>query len=163
MCLNPFMNYHRRHLDCLVAMIVHVAIGAALVVFVGWQALLLTLILPFFITYAAATYFFYAQHNFPGVSFIDQGGWSYEKAAMESSSYMRTGPLMRWFTANIGYHHVHHLNARIPFYRLPEGMREIPELRHPKETSLHPADIVRCLRLKVWDVAQQRMVGVRGL
>ncbi len=163
MCLNPFLNYPRRHLDCLVAMIVHVGIGAALVLCGGWTALVLTLLVPFFITYATATYFFYAQHNFPGVTFIDQGGWTYEKAAMESSSFMRTGPLMRWFTANIGYHHVHHLNARIPFYRLPEGMREIPELQHPKTTSLHPADIMRCLRLKVWDVAQQRMVGVRGL
>ena len=70
---------------------------------------------------------------------------------------------MAWFTANIGYHHIHHLNARIPFYRLPEVLRELPELRCPKTTSLHPADIIRCLRLKVWDVEAQRMVGVRNL
>ncbi len=163
MCLNPFINYPRRHVDCLVALLVHLAIGAGLVVYGGWTALLLTLVVPFFITYAVATYFFYAQHNFPGVSFRDQGGWTFEKAAMESSSFMRTGAVMGWFTANISYHHIHHLNARIPFYRLPEAMRGISELQSPKTTSLHPADVWRCLRLKVWDVEAQRMVGVRGL
>jgi omega-6 fatty acid desaturase (delta-12 desaturase) len=159
MCINPFIHYPRKHFDCLVAILVHIGIGAALLEFGGFQALLLTLVFPFFITYAVATYFFYAQHNFPGVSFSDQGGWTYEKAAMESSSFIRTGRIMGWFTANISYHHVHHLNARIPFYRLPEVVREIPELRNPKTISLSAADILRCLRLKVWDVETQSMVG----
>jgi omega-6 fatty acid desaturase (delta-12 desaturase) len=76
---------------------------------------------------------------------------------------MRTGPIMSWFTANISHHHIHHLNARIPFYRLPEVIREVPELQHPKTTSLSPVDIWRCLRLKVWDAEEQRMVGVASL
>jgi omega-6 fatty acid desaturase (delta-12 desaturase) len=70
---------------------------------------------------------------------------------------------MAWFTGNIGYHHIHHLNHRIPFYRLPETYRAIPELRQAKTTSLHPRDIWRCLSLKVWCVESQRMVGVHGL
>lgn len=163
MCLNPFINYPRRHLDCLAALLIHFAIAALLVIYGGWTALLLSLVVPFFITYSVASYFFYAQHNFPGVSFSDQGGWTYEKAALESSSFMLTGRLMGWFTANISYHHIHHLNARIPFYRLPEAMRGIPELQHPKTTSLSFADVRRCLGLKVWDVESQRMVGVEGL
>ncbi|HMD60194.1 MAG TPA: fatty acid desaturase [Opitutaceae bacterium] len=163
MCLNPFLNYPRKHFDCLIAIVVHFAIGATLMILGGWPALLLSLVIPFFITYAVATYFFYAQHNFPGVSFSDQGGWTYEKAALESSSFMRTGRIMAWFTANISYHHIHHLNARVPFYRLPEVMRGIPELQNPKTTSLYPAEILRCLRLKVWDVEAQRMVGVPDL
>ena len=126
MCVNPFIHYPRKHFDCLIAIVVHIAIGAALLIYGGWPALLLTLVIPFFITYAVATYFFYAQHNFPGVSFSDQGGWTYEKAAMESSSFMRTGRIMGWFTANISYHHIHHLNARVPFYRLPEAMQANP-------------------------------------
>jgi omega-6 fatty acid desaturase (delta-12 desaturase) len=70
---------------------------------------------------------------------------------------------MAWFTANIGYHHVHHLNHRVPFYRLPEVHRAIPELQEVKTTSLHPMQIVRCLRLKVWCVESQRMVGLPAL
>jgi omega-6 fatty acid desaturase (delta-12 desaturase) len=163
MCLNPFFNYPRRHLDCLAALIVHGAIAAALLWYGGWMALVFAQIIPHFIASAIGSYLFYAQHNFPGVSFNDNAGWTYEKAALESSSYMRMGPLMAWFTANIGYHHIHHLNARIPFYRLPEVLRALPELRCPKTTSLHPADIARCFRLKVWDVETQRMVGVQNL
>ncbi len=163
MCLNPFFNYPRRHIDCLIAFVVHVLISATLLWFGGWMALLFAQFIPHFIASAIGSYLFYAQHNFPGVSFDDNAGWTYEKAALESSSFMRMGPVMGWFTANIGYHHVHHLNSRIPFYRLPEVMREIPELRAIKTTSLNPVEIFRCLRLKVWDVQAQRMVGVRNL
>ena len=131
-----------------------------LLYFFGWQTLLLAQTIPHFIGCAIGTYLFYAQHNFPGVSFEEKSGWTYEKAALESSSYMVTGPVMGWFTANIGYHHVHHLNSRIPFYRLPEALRGIPELQRAKTTSLHPGNIYRCLRLKVWDVETQRMISL---
>jgi len=160
MCLYPFINQPREHADCLVAFVLHVVIGVTLVFFFGWTALLLTQTLPHFIGCAIGSYLFYAQHNFPGVSFYDRAGWAYEKAALESSSFMKTGPIMAWFTANIGYHHIHHLNARIPFYRLPEVLRAIPELKSPKTTSLHVLDIIRCLRLKVWDVEAQQMIRV---
>ncbi len=140
---------------------IHIAIGVSLTVFWGWQGLLLTQTIPHLIASAIGTYLFYAQHNFPGVSFSDKAGWTYEKAAMESSSFMKTNPIMTWFTANIGYHHIHHLNSRIPFYRLPEALREMPELQTASMTSLHPMDIYRCLRLKVWDVEAQRMIGLR--
>jgi omega-6 fatty acid desaturase (delta-12 desaturase) len=160
MCLAPFLSKPREHSDCLVALGVHFGLGFLLVHFFGWEALLFTLVLPHFITYAIGSYLFYAQHNFCDVSFFDKDGWTYEKAALESSSYLRTGPLLGWFTANIGYHHIHHLNARIPFYRLPQVLREVPELQQPKLTSLNPFEIRRCLRLKVWDVQAQRMVGL---
>ena len=159
----PFLNSPRKHYDSLLALLLHLAISAALVMMFGWSALLLTLVIPFFIACATGSYLFYAQHNFPTVTFKDKAGWTYEGAAMESSSYMKTNFLMAWLTANIGYHHIHHLNHRIPFYRLPEIYRAIPELRAAKTTSLHPLEIFRCLRLKVWCVATQRMVGVRGL
>ena len=163
MCLNPFRNDPRKHYDCLIAFVIHVAIGVALTMLGGWQALILTQVIPHFIADAIGTYLFYAQHNFPGVSFRDKSGWTYEKAALESSSFLNTNRLMAWFTANIGYHHVHHLNARIPFYRLPEVIKNMPELQQPKMTSLHPVDVFRCLRLKVWDAESQRMVGLRDL
>lgn len=158
MCVNPFLNHPRKHFDCLIALIVHIAIGIALFRFGGWAALLLVQTLPSLIAYGIGSYYFYAQHNFPGVSFHDRDGWTYEKAALESSSYMRMGPIMQWFSANIGFHHIHHLNDHIPFYRLPEVMQSMPELQNPKVTSLHPSDILACLRLKVWDVQKQQMV-----
>jgi omega-6 fatty acid desaturase (delta-12 desaturase) len=163
MCLYPFVSNPREHSDCLIAFGLHLVIAVTLTYFFGWPALLLTQVIPHFIASALGTYLFYAQHNFPGVSFSEKAGWTYEKAAMESSSYMKMGPIMAWFTANIGYHHIHHLNARIPFYRLPELLKKIPELKSPKTTSLHPLEILRCLRLKVWDAEAQQMVGLRNL
>lgn len=162
MCLYPFWNNPKQHFDGLIALIVHGAIAVIIVHWFGWPALLLTQTIPHFIAYAIGSYLFYAQHNFAGVSFRDKAGWTYERAAMESSSYLKTSRLMAWFTANIGYHHIHHLNARIPFYRLPEVLREIPELQSPKTTSFSPREIYRCLRLKVWNVQLQRMVSLRG-
>jgi omega-6 fatty acid desaturase (delta-12 desaturase) len=161
MCLYPFLNDPKEHYDCLIAFVLHLVISVTITYFFGWPALLLTQIIPHFIVHAIGTYLFYAQHNFPNVSFNDNAGWTYDKAALESSSYMKTGPIMAWFTANIGYHHIHHLNARIPFYRLPEVIEAIPELKMPKTTSLRPMEIIRCLRLKVWDVDSQRMVSLR--
>jgi omega-6 fatty acid desaturase (delta-12 desaturase) len=105
------------------------------------------------------SYLFYAQHNFPGVVFRNNVEWSYANAALESSSYMKMNPFMEWVTANIGYHHIHHLNSRIPFYRLPEAMANIPGLQHPKVTTLKPSDIIKCLRLKVWDPDKNKMIG----
>ena len=161
MCLYPCFTKFREHYDCLIAFVVHLTIAVAITWFFGWQALLLAQVIPHFIASAIGTYLFYAQHNFPTVSFFDRAGWAYEKAALESSSFMKTGPVMAWFTANIGYHHIHHLNARIPFYRLPEVIKKIPELMTPKTTSLHPREIIRCLRLKVWDVEAQQMISLR--
>jgi omega-6 fatty acid desaturase (delta-12 desaturase) len=160
MCLIPFVKNPKRNYDGLIALLLHVAIAVALVHYWGWLALILTQTIPHFILYAMGTYLFYAQHNFPGVAFNDKAGWTYDKAAIESSSFMETSELMAWFTANIGYHHIHHLNARIPFYRLPQVAREMPELSTRRSTSLHPLEILRCLRLKVWDVDLQRMVGL---
>ena len=163
MCIKPFINHPLKHFDCFLAMVVHFSISALLLIFGGWKMLILTQLVPHFVMHGIGAYFFYAQHNFPGVSFSDKDGWTYEKAALESSSMMYTGRILGWFTANIGYHHIHHLNSRIPFYRVPEVLKAIPELQSPKTTSLWPTDIIRCLRLKVWDVESQKMVSVRGL
>ena len=163
MVIFPFFESPRKHFDCLLAFLLHIVLIVTWVMIFGWWTLLLAFIFPRLLGCALGSYLFYAQHNFPGVVFNDKAGWTFEKAALESSSYMKCNPIMAWFIANIGYHHIHHLNHHVPFYRLPELYRDIPELRCVKTTSLHPLEILRCLRLKVWCVETQRMVGVRGL
>jgi len=163
MCLYPSLTKPREHYDGLLAFLLHCTLAVGITWFFGWPALFLTLVIPHFIASAIGSYLFYAQHNFPSVSFSDNTRWTYDKAALESSSFLVTGPIMAWFTANIGYHHIHHLNSRIPFYRLPEVIAAIPELKPPKTTTLHPMEILRCLRLKVWDPEANRMVGTNGL
>lgn len=160
MCLLPFLRKPKTHFDCLLALLLHFTITGLLLYYTGWSGMLLTQTIPCLITFGIGSYLFYAQHNFPSVAFYEKGGWTYERAALESSSFLKTGPLMGWFTGNIGYHHIHHLNARIPFYRLPEVLAAIPELQRPKTTSLNPFEVRRCLRLKVWDTESQCMVGL---
>jgi omega-6 fatty acid desaturase (delta-12 desaturase) len=96
-------------------------------------------------------YLFYIQHNFPEAKVRSPENWTYSDAALSASSYLEMGIVMRWFTGNIGYHHVHHLNARIPFYRLPEAMAGLKGLQEPGRTTLSLRDIASCLRLKIWD------------
>jgi len=160
MCITPVFRDPKRHFDSVIALVIHLALNAAILYYLGWLALLLTITIPFFIASAIGSYLFYAQHNFPGVTFKDNDGWTYVGAAMESSSFLDTNKIMHWFTANIGYHHIHHVNSRIPFYRLPEAMREVPELQNVKTTTLSPLDILRCLRLKIWDVEANKMVAL---
>lgn len=159
MCIQSFLSSFRRHWDSLVVLILHVSIAAFLFIHFGWLTWFLTFFVPFFLSQMLGSYLFYAQHNFPGVTFKKNADWTYTNAALESSSYMELNPFMQWVTANIGFHHIHHLNSKIPFYRLPETMAAIPELQHAKITTLKPSDIVACLRLKVWDAEQNKMIG----
>jgi acyl-lipid omega-6 desaturase (Delta-12 desaturase) len=160
MCYRSFKSSPGRHIDSLIAMIVHATAAVLVFWFGGWVALLLTIVIPFFIPGILGAYLFYAQHNFPGVTFSDNNTWDYEKAAMQSSSFMVMNPFMAWVTANIGYHHIHHLNSRVPFYRLPEVMKAIPELQKAKTTSFKFSDIKACLKLKVWDPERGEMVSL---
>lgn len=163
MCVNSFRSNPRKHFDSLIAIILHVGVAALIVIYGGWLTWFLVWFFPFLIAFAIGAYLFYAQHNFPTVKFKDNTQWAYETAALESSSYMKMKAFMRWSTANIGYHHVHHLNSRIPFYRLPEAMAQLPELQHPKTTSFKLKDVIACFKLKLWDPELQKMIGLDGL
>ncbi len=163
MCYWSFMSSPRRHYDSLIALILHAAFIACTIIFLGWVTWVLAILIPFSIACGFGAYLFYAQHNFPGVTFKNNIEWSYEHAAMESSSYMKMNPFWQWVTANIGFHHIHHINSKIPFYRLPEAMKAIPELQGAKITTLWPSDIIKCLRLKIWDPDKQQMVPLSAI
>jgi omega-6 fatty acid desaturase (delta-12 desaturase) len=163
MCLRTLFRSGFKHLDCLVAIIFHFGIGAAVWYFFGTTAFLIGFLVPILISHALGAYLFYAQHNFPSVTFKKKEEWSYTEAALFSSSYMKLNKFMQWCTGNIGFHHIHHLNARIPFYKLPEVYADMPELQKVGITSLSPKDIYACIRLKVWDPEQNKMIGLKEL
>jgi acyl-lipid omega-6 desaturase (Delta-12 desaturase) len=159
MCLSPLIRAPRKHWDAALALVVHVGAVALLTKAFGVTACFFGYLLPLILATALGSYLFYAQHNFPGMHVQPRESWSYTRAALESSSYLEMGRVMRWFTGNIGYHHVHHLNPQIPFYRLPEAMASIAELQHPVRTALSLPAIAGCLRLELWDPASGQMVG----
>jgi acyl-lipid omega-6 desaturase (Delta-12 desaturase) len=159
MGLSPFLRSPRKHANAGATVFLHLCAWTAAVWFHVLPAFLFAFAIPLMIACTLGAYLFYAQHNFPNMHVQPRESWSYARAALESSSYMEMGPVMRFFTGNIGYHHVHHLNPVIPFYRLPEAMAAIPELQSPGRTSLRPRDIAVCLRLKLWDPETDHMVG----
>ena len=159
MCLMSFLRSPRKRWDSLLALLANWAATVLIVWNFGAAVFFFGYFLPLAVATTTGAYLFYAQHNFDGLFIQRREDWSYGRAALESSSYMPTGRLMAWFTGNIGYHHVHHLNPTIPFYRLPEAMAAIPELQHPSTTRLTPAEIAASFRLKLWDPEQKKMVG----
>jgi omega-6 fatty acid desaturase (delta-12 desaturase) len=157
-CIRPLLLDPRSHKDALAALGLHFGLLALLAV-LSPGALFFAFLLPLFLAYAFGSYLFYAQHNFPAAKLRTGDDWDYVAAALHSSSFMPMNRVLSWFTGNIGYHHVHHLNSKIPFYRLPEAMAAIKGLQTPGKTTLWPRDIICCLRLKLWDPEEDRLVS----
>jgi omega-6 fatty acid desaturase (delta-12 desaturase) len=157
-CLRSTITDFRKHWPGALVFLFHVSLIFGLFFLGGWQMMFFAYLLPITIASAGGAYLFYAQHNFPGARVYKANEWNYYEAALETASYFKLGRAMDWFTGSIGYHHVHHLNAKIPFYRLRDAMNAIPELQSPKITRLRPRDIYRCFQVNLWDAAKQRMV-----
>ncbi len=163
MCIVPGLSDRKDHKDSLIALILHIVLYTVIISIFGPLTAVFAVFIPYFVACAMGSYLFYAQHNFPSVVFKENDGWTYEGAALESSSYCKMSPIMHYFTGNIGYHHIHHLNSKIPFYRLPEVYAKMPELQNAKTTTLNPIEVLRCLRLKIWDSDQQKLVPLKDI
>ena len=160
-CLGSLFKNPRKHWPSALFFLGHIAFLAGLAWAGAWPMVFFAGLLPLWIASAAGAYLFYAQHSFPGVHVFTPDEWNFVQASLETASYLKTGRMMRWITGCIGYHHVHHLNHNIPFYRLPEAMAAIPELQHPTTTRRRLHDIAGCFRANLWDPENHRMVSYR--
>ena len=104
-------------------------IVATLTWFIGIKAFLLVHLPITLLAATAGVWLFYVQHQFEHTTWERDERWNLHQAALHGSSHYELPALLRWFTANIGIHHVHHLCSRIPYYRLPRVLRDYPELR----------------------------------
>jgi omega-6 fatty acid desaturase (delta-12 desaturase) len=104
---------------------------------------------------------FYVQHQFEDTYWARAEGWNVHDAAIHGSSHYDLPGILRWFTASIGIHHVHHLSSRIPFYRLSRVLRDHPRLGVVSRLTLY--DSLRCVRLVLWDESRQRLISFRDL
>ena len=114
------------------------------------------------ITLMAATvgvWLFYVQHQFEETHWSEGENWDFQWAALHGSSHYDLPVILRWFTGNIGIHHVHHLASRIPFYRLPQVLRDHPELRDMGRFTLLQS--LSCLGLALWDERAKRLISFR--
>lgn len=110
---------------------------------------------------SAGVWLFYVQHQFEETSWTSEQDWNVHELALHGSSYYELPGILRWFTANIGMHHIHHLCSRIPFYRLPRVMRAHPELASIGKLTLFES--FKCVRLVLWDETRQRLISFSDL
>ncbi len=108
---------------------------------------------------ALGVWLFYVQHQFAETYWAEEGEWSLNEAALRGSSHYDLPGVLRWFTANIGMHHIHHLSSRIPFYRLSRVLRDFPELKGVSRLTLRQS--LGCVRLALWDETQRRLISFR--
>ncbi len=102
---------------------------------------------------------FYVQHQFEETAWEDGRAWSMHEAALHGSSHYDLPAVLRWFSANIGVHHIHHLSSRIPYYRLGDVLRDNPDLRGVSRLTL--GESLSCVRLVLWDEAERRLISFR--
>ena len=103
----------------------------------------------------------YVQHQFEDTFWAEHRGWSFNEAALQGSSHYDLPLVLRWLTANIGIHHVHHLSSKIPFYNLNRVLREHPALEKINRLSLR--DSLNCIPLALWDEERKRLVSFRTM
>ena len=115
----------------------------------------------FLLSATAGIWLFYVQHQFEGADWAHDAEWSLPTAALHGSSHYDLPVILRWFTANIGVHHVHHLASRIPFYRLREVLHDFPELADVSRLTL--AQSLSCVRYALWDEDARKMIPFSAL
>jgi omega-6 fatty acid desaturase (delta-12 desaturase) len=133
------------------------ALLGALCALAGWRAVLLIQLVPALLAGSVGIWLFYVQHQFEGVYWERKDQWSYAASALQGSSHLRLPSVLQWFTGNIGLHHVHHLNARIPNYNLQRAHDENAIFHDCRELGMWEA--VLALRLKLYDERSGRLVG----
>lgn len=137
-----------------------VAFFAAWCLLLGWKTVAL-IYLPVLLEFSIISFwFFYMQHQHTDNYRQPRNDWDHLRASMEGSTYYKLPRVFQWLTGNIGLHHIHHLNSRIPNYNLEACGRANPELmRHA--TVLTFSESLRCTRNKLWDEGRQRMITMR--
>ncbi|MFZ2099878.1 MAG: fatty acid desaturase [Oricola sp.] len=132
---------------------------AALIWFVGVKVFLLVQLPITVLAATAGVWLFFVQHQFEETSWERLPEWKRQEAALYGSSHYDLPQPLRWLTANIGVHHVHHLSSRIPFYRLGRVLRDYPELGEINRMTL--VDSLKTIPLALWDETRHRMISFR--
>ena len=126
-------------------------------------------VLPFLLIYlpvvtlaaSMGVWLFFVQHQFEDTYWARDGDWEFHEAAFRSSSHYDLPAPLRWITANIGIHHVHHLSSKIPYYRLGQVMRDEPALKNAGRLTFWQS--LNCVGLSLWDDTSRRLISFRQL
>ena len=123
---------------------------------IGWQTFALIQLPVIWMAGMGGIWLFFVQHQFEGSYWARKNEWNASRAAMEGSSFYKLPAVLNWFSASIGYHHIHHLNPKIPNYRLQECYNTVPAVQIAEPLTIRKS--VSCFGLKLWDEEQRKMV-----
>jgi omega-6 fatty acid desaturase (delta-12 desaturase) len=137
-----------------------VGVIALMSMLVGWKTYVLVQLPIIFISSTLGIWLFYVQHNFDPSYWDNHEGWEFVKAGLQGSSFYKLPVVLQWFSGNIGFHHIHHLSAKIPNYNLPQCYYE-NELFHVKPLTFIAS--LKSLSLRLYDEERKMMIGWSGL
>lgn len=158
----PTKNLHSKEVASIMvtnALILTIILTVALTVGIKYYLIIQLPIV--FLSTSFGLWLFFVQHQFQDVYWSRSDDWDIYKAAMEGSSFYNLPPVLRWFTGNIGFHHIHHLNPSIPNYHLKECQNEIEELHEIKPLTFFNS--LKSLRLKLYDENLKKMISFREM
>jgi omega-6 fatty acid desaturase (delta-12 desaturase) len=135
--------------------------AAALSLVFGFKAYLLIQLTALAVAGSAGFWLFYVQHQFEGAYWERGDEWDYTAAALQGSSFYKLPKVLQWFSGNIGYHHIHHLSARIPNYNLERCHQAHLMFRNVKPVTLFSS--LKTLTFRFWDEKRKKLVGYRHL
>jgi acyl-lipid omega-6 desaturase (Delta-12 desaturase) len=127
----------------------------------GLKAYLLIQVSIIAIAGSAGVWLFYVQHQFEGVYWERQDNWDYVTASLQGSSFYKLPKVLQWFSGNIGFHHIHHLSARIPNYNLERCHKAEPLFQTVKPITLFAS--FKSFTFRLWDEQRRKLVGYSHL
>lgn len=135
------------------------ALAFAAIYFGGALPFLLVHLPILLLASSIGVWLFYVQHQFDGAFWARNEDWTLQEASLKGSSHYQLPPVLSWFAANIGVHHVHHVGSKIPYYRLPQVLKDHPELDAMSRVGF--LEGFKAVRLALWDEARGRLVSFR--
>jgi omega-6 fatty acid desaturase (delta-12 desaturase) len=141
-----------------VAIVLTFAAGSLLL---GLAQMLLVQIPVMILASIIGVWLFSIQHRYEGVLWRRQSEWNSTAASLDSASFLRLPRILQWFTGNIGFHHIHHLNPRVPNYKLKESHDAVSVL--VSVPTLNLTSGIQALRLALWHEERDCLVGFKGV
>ncbi|HVO34566.1 MAG TPA: fatty acid desaturase [Gemmatimonadales bacterium] len=150
-------SWRRERLSIHLTNLALAATIAAMALTIGLRRFLMVQLPVTLLASTLGVWLFYVQHQFRDTYWEHEPHWDYVAAGIRGSSYYALPKVLQWLTGNIGLHHIHHLNSRIPNYRLQRAFDENPELQRVTRLTLWQS--LRCIVYKLWDEEHGRLVG----
>lgn len=161
-CINPFLEKPKKNRIGLFCVIAHIMIYFILFDLVGIREVFFLITIPFFIYGFISSLIFYLQHNCSGLIFYKKKHWNLPNAAIHSSSFIKMNLFWRIITANSGFHTIHHLEPKIPFYYLPLVMNQLrDDFKEVKKLNFNLISVYSSIKLKLWDEQNQKLVTLK--